>query len=63
MTCEAWRHGEKMTTVPAKPTTMPASLAGVGRFSWRAAMATTTVHSGVVALRMPATAESTWRSP
>ena len=48
------RHGARMTTAPRKPVTSPATLAGVGRSSGSAAMASATVNSGVVALDTPA---------
>jgi hypothetical protein len=57
------RHGVKITRVPAKPSSRPAARGAVITRSVRASNATTTVHSGVVALRMPARPESIVCSP
>ncbi len=56
-------HGVKMSSVPAKPSARPAPRRGVTFRSAPARKATSTVHSGVVALMTPATFESTVRSP
>jgi hypothetical protein len=53
------RHGVKISTAPAKPTISPAACQLVTDFWCRTARARTTVHSGVVALMIPAVEEST----
>jgi hypothetical protein len=53
------RHGEKISSVPANPTISPASCQAVTRCWCRMARASIIVHSGVVALMMPAVAELT----
>ena len=52
-------QGVKISTAPANPTISPAACQPVTLFWCRTARASTTVHSGVVALMIPAVDEST----
>ena len=52
-------QGVKISTAPANPTISPAACQLVTLFWCRTARARTTVHSGVVALMIPAVDEST----
>jgi len=49
MTCEAWRHGEKITTVSGEAHDDAGQLGGCRVLLLTDAMATRIVHSGVVA--------------
>jgi len=53
------RQGEKISTAPANPTISPAACQLVTAFWCRTARARTTVHSGVVALMIPAVEQFT----
>src|ERR1017187_5713992 len=52
-------QGEKISRPPPKPTMTPAPCQAVTVLWWRTARARTTVHSGVVALMIPAVDEFT----